>query len=177
MNPYDPSSESALSPNGRFGRLSYLGWNMLMTLSILSIIIMIAAFSPDLFTDSSALTDSSAVAAVLIGIAYLVMLYFSFIFTIRRLHDRNHTGWLSILIFVPIINLFFILYLIFAKGDNCSNQYGPQRTTRGWEKVLGGIYFLIFPMAILAAIVLPAYQDYVTHIQQKHIHTSIQPAD
>ena len=177
MNPYDPSSESALSPNGRFGRLSYLGWNMLITLSILSIIIMIAAFSPDLFTDSSALTGSSAVAAVLIGISYLVMLYFSFIFTIRRLHDRNHTGWLSILIFVPIINLFFILYLIFAKGDDCSNQYGPQRITRGWEKVLGGFYFLLFPLGILTAIALPTYQDYPIPSQLAQIQHSIHHTD
>lgn len=38
MNPHYPSNESALSPNGRFGRLSYLGWNMLMTLSLLILI-------------------------------------------------------------------------------------------------------------------------------------------
>ncbi|MGE8538252.1 MAG: DUF805 domain-containing protein [Acinetobacter sp.] len=177
MNRSYSESESAFSPRGRFGRLSYLGWNMLMIFAVLILTVMLAALSPGLFTDSSALVSSSLVAAVILGIAYLVMFYLSFVFTIRRLHDRNHTGWLSILIFVPIINLFFMLYLIFAKGDDCINLYGPQRSTRGWEKVLGGIYFLIFPMAILAAIVLPAYQDYVTHIQHKHIHTSIQPAD
>ena len=44
MNPHYPSNGSALSPNGRFGRLSYLGWNMLMTFSLLIIIGMIAAF-------------------------------------------------------------------------------------------------------------------------------------
>lgn len=166
MNPHYPSNESALSPNGRFGRLSYLGWNMLMTFSLLIIIGMIAAFSPGLFMDSSTLAGSSMVATVLIGLAYLVMLYFSFVFTIRRLHDRNHTGWLSLLILIPLVNLIFILYLIFAKGDDRPNQYGPRRSTRTWEKVLGWLYFLIFPLAILAAIALPAYQDYVTQAQQ-----------
>lgn len=167
MNPHYPSNESALSPNGRFGRLSYLGWNMLMTFSLLIIIGMIAAFSPGLLMDSSALAGSSMVAAVLIGFAYLVMLYLSFVFTIRRLHDRNHTGWLSLLILIPLVNLIFILYLIFAKGDDRPNQYGPRRSTRTWEKVLGWLYFLIFPLAILAAIALPAYQDYVTQAQQE----------
>ena len=169
MNQKYQTSESALSPSGRFGRLSYLGWNMLMSFSILIIIGIIAAFSPGLLADPTTMTGSSMLATVLIGIAYIVLLYFSFVFTIRRLHDRNHIGWLSLLILVPGINLVFILYLIFAKGDDRSNQYGPRRNTKGWEKVLAWIYILIFPLAILAAIALPAYQDYVTRAQQVQI--------
>ena len=169
MNQKYQTSESALSPSGRFGRLSYLGWNMLMSFSILIIIGIIAAFSPGLLADPTTMTGSSMLATVLIGVAYIVLLYFSFVFTIRRLHDRNHIGWLSLLILVPGINLVFILYLIFAKGDDRSNQYGPRRNTKGWEKVLAWIYILIFPLAFLAAIALPAYQDYVTRAQQAQI--------
>lgn len=169
MNQKYQTSESALSPSGRFGRLSYLGWNMLMSFSILIIIGIIAAFSPGLLADPTTMTGSSMLATVLIGIAYIVLLYFSFVFTIRRLHDRNHIGWLSLLILVPGINLVFMLYLIFAKGDDRSNQYGPRRNTKGWEKVLAWIYILIFPLAFLAAIALPAYQDYVTRAQQAQI--------
>ena len=177
MNQKYQTSESALSPSGRFGRLSYLGWNMLMSFSILIIIGIIAAFSPGLLADPTTMTGSSILATVLIGIAYIVLLYFSFVFTIRRLHDRNHIGWLSLLILVPGINLVFILYLIFAKGDDRSNQYGPRRNTKGWEKVLAWIYILIFPLAFLAAIALPAYQDYVTRAQQAQMKQSIDHMD
>ena len=177
MNQKYQTSESALSPSGRFGRLSYLGWNMLMSFSILIIIGIIAAFSPGLLADPTTMTGSSMLATVLIGIAYIVLLYFSFVFTIRRLHDRNHIGWLSLLILVPGINLVFILYLIFAKGDDRSNQYGPRRNTKGWEKVLAWIYILIFPLAFLAAIALPAYQDYVTRAQQAQMEQSIDHVD
>ncbi|WP_425916179.1 DUF805 domain-containing protein [Acinetobacter sp. TSRC1-2] len=177
MNQTYPTSESALSPSGRFGRLSYLGWNMLMSFFILIIIGIIAAFSPNLFTDPSTMTGSSMVAAVLMGIAYLALLYFSFVFTIRRLHDRNHMGWLSLLILVPGINIIFAVYLIFAKGDDRSNQYGPRRITKGWEKVLGWMYILIFPIGVLAAIAIPAYQDYVTPSQQAQIEQSIHHVD
>jgi len=177
MNQKYQTSESALSPSGRFGRLSYLGWNMLMSFSILIIIGIIAAFSPGLLADPTTMTGSSMLATVLIGVAYIVLLYFSFVFTIRRLHDRNHIGWLSLLILVPGINLVFILYLIFAKGDDRSNQYGPRRNTKGWEKVLAWIYILIFPLAILAAIALPAYQDYVTRAQQAQMKQSIDHMD
>ncbi|WP_445661040.1 DUF805 domain-containing protein [Acinetobacter sp. F16] len=177
MNQKYQTSESALSPSGRFGRLSYLGWNMLMSFSILIIIGIIAAFSPGLLADPTTMTGSSMLATVLIGIAYIVLLYFSFVFTIRRLHDRNHIGWLSLLILVPGINLVFMLYLIFAKGDDRSNQYGPRRNTKGWEKVLAWIYILIFPLAFLAAIALPAYQDYVTRAQQAQMKQSIDHMD
>jgi uncharacterized membrane protein YhaH (DUF805 family) len=177
MNQKYQTSESALSPSGRFGRLSYLGWNMLMSFSILIIIGIIAAFSPGLLADPTTMTGSSMLATVLIGVAYIVLLYFSFVFTIRRLHDRNHIGWLSLLILVPGINLVFMLYLIFAKGDDRSNQYGPRRNTKGWEKVLAWIYILIFPLAFLAAIALPAYQDYVTRAQQAQMKQSIDHMD
>jgi len=150
---------------------------MLMSFSILIIIGIIAAFSPGLLADPTTMTGSSMLATVLIGIAYIVLLYFSFVFTIRRLHDRNHIGWLSLLILVPGINLVFILYLIFAKGDDRSNQYGPRRNTKGWEKVLAWIYILIFPLAFLAAIALPAYQDYVTRAQQAQMKQSIDHMD
>ncbi len=47
---------------------------------------------------------------VLLVLIYGVAIYFSVIFLIRRLHDRNHNGWLSLLtllIFVPVVNLVF----------------------------------------------------------------------
>ena len=44
---------------------------------------------------------------VMLVLIYGVAIYFSVIFLIRRLHDRNHNGWLSLLIFVPVVNLVF----------------------------------------------------------------------
>ena len=43
---------------------------------------------------------------------------------IKRLHDLNKTGWLYLLGIVPIVNIFFALYLIFIKGTEGDNQYG-----------------------------------------------------
>jgi uncharacterized membrane protein YhaH (DUF805 family) len=37
---------------------------------------------------------------------------------IRRLHDINQSGWLSLLIFVPLINFLFVLALVFWPGKN-----------------------------------------------------------
>ncbi len=53
---------------------------------------------------------------VMLVLIYGVAIYVGVIFLIRRLHDRNHNGWLSLLIFVPVVNLVFTLYLLLAPG-------------------------------------------------------------
>lgn len=85
---------------------------------------------------------------IVIAILYIVCLYVSFVFTIRRLHDRNNTGWLSLLMLIPAVNLIFMIYLFAAKGTEGNNDYGPQRPTPGWERVLGWIYIILIPLAL-----------------------------
>ena len=165
------NSESSLSASGRFGRLSYLGWNMLLGISFLLLGIIAAIFVP-LFTHSNASSDFLVyIFGGLFVIIYIAAIYYSFIFSIRRLHDRNQTGWLSLLMILPLINLFFFIYLSCAKGDVHSNNYGAPRITKGWEKVLGWIYIILVPISILilAATAVPAYQDYVQRSQQMQI--------
>lgn len=43
---------------------------------------------------------------------------------IRRLHDLDKTGWLALLVLVPVVNAFFVLYLFFAPGTVGANDYG-----------------------------------------------------
>ncbi|ENW94058.1 DUF805 domain-containing protein [Acinetobacter dispersus] len=160
------ANDSGLSANGRFGRLSYLGWNMLLGLSMFILGIIAAIFVPA-FTNSS-----TNILVYLLGslfiIIYVAVLYYSFIFSIRRLHDRNQTGWLSLLMLIPLVNFLFFIYLSCAKGDESSNNYGSPRITKGWEKVLGWIYIILVPISILfiAATAIPAYQNYIQKSQQ-----------
>lgn len=146
-------NDSPLSPHGRFGRLSYLGWNMLMGLVAIFFII-ITSF---IINKDNGLTPF----IIMMVILYVPMLYFTFVFAIRRLHDLNQTGWLSLLILIPAINILIAIYLVFFKGTEGNNQYGEPRITQAWEKVLAWLYILVFPLGILAAISIPAYQDYV----------------
>ena len=165
MNP--SVNDSALSAAGRFGRLSYFGWN-----GLLLIVAMMLVFIGMLLLPSSSpkIEQSMPFTTLLVvGILYIGMLYLTFVFTIRRLHDRNHSGWLSLLILVPIANIVMMLYLSMAKGDAHENQFGPPRQTQTWEKILGWIYILIFPIGILLAVAIPAYQDYVQRAQQQQM--------
>jgi uncharacterized membrane protein YhaH (DUF805 family) len=48
---------------------------------------------------------------------------------VRRLHDLDASGWLLLLTFIPVINIGFLLVLIFKPGTKGSNPYGsiPKR--------------------------------------------------
>lgn len=43
---------------------------------------------------------------------------------IRRCHDLDRSGWFYLLMFIPIIDFFVALYLLFAAGNPGPNQYG-----------------------------------------------------
>lgn len=160
--------------SGRFGRLSYLAWLLISSIIFMVVAgILVLIFGSILDAENPA--NYSIPAIIIMVIAYIALIYFNIIFMIRRLHDRNHSGWLSLLLFVPVLNIIFALYLIFAKGDAVSNDFGAPRITPGWEKVAGWLYILMIPLAGgLAAISLPAYQSYIEqiqHVQPETQHT------
>ncbi len=50
--------------------------------------------------------------------------------TVKRLHDVGKTGWLAVLVFIPIINLMLIAVLCFMPTMAGPNRYGPKP---GWR--------------------------------------------
>ena len=48
-----------------------------------------------------------------------------FMIVIRRLHDLDRPGWWCIGAIIPIVNFVLAIYLLFFKGTDGSNQYGP----------------------------------------------------
>ena len=106
------------------------------------------------------------VAVVIFYLAFFVMHWILFI---RRLNDMNMTGWLSILILIPLVNIILSLVLAFYPGTKGANKYGPRQIKNSiWIWIGGLIAPLIFIaiIGILAAVALPAYQDYVIRAQQ-----------
>jgi uncharacterized membrane protein YhaH (DUF805 family) len=146
------AEDSSLSAAGRFGRMTYIAWNCLLLLVIMAIIVVFSAVFPNLIMDMQ--TGSYGIGVIFIGLLYLVLFYFTIIFTIRRLHDRNHTGWLSLLMLVPAANIVLALYLTFAAGDARPNSYGAPRETRGWENILAWIYIVLLVVGLFAGIIM-----------------------
>ena len=44
--------------------------------------------------------------------------------TIRRFHDLNRSGWFTVGVYCPIVNIFLIIYLLFFKGTAGKNRFG-----------------------------------------------------
>jgi uncharacterized membrane protein YhaH (DUF805 family) len=42
----------------------------------------------------------------------------------RRLHDINKSGWMQLIVLVPILGLLYLIYLLVQEGDAADNQYG-----------------------------------------------------
>lgn len=104
------AQESALNAAGRFGRFSYLAWNCLLAIVAAIIIGIFAVIFPTTFINME--TSNFGGGMIFLAVIYIAIFYFTFVFTIRRLHDRNHTGWLSLLMLVPLANVILMLYLI-----------------------------------------------------------------
>ena len=49
----------------------------------------------------------------------------SYMLMIRRLHDVGLSGYFVLLALIPLVSLGFMLYILFKKGTDGDNAYGP----------------------------------------------------
>ncbi|KAF7276629.1 hypothetical protein GWI33_010013 [Rhynchophorus ferrugineus] len=140
--PFVLDEDKPLSPQGRFNRLSYLGWNFLYSIIVTAIVmvfmllaggsavVFLGSINPDGYSETASF---ASVGIFSIGVFFiaLVSLYFAFVFAIRRLHDIDLT------------------VLVFAPGTKGINRFGPVRPSKGWEIVLGWLYVVFFIFGIL----------------------------
>jgi uncharacterized membrane protein YhaH (DUF805 family)/type II secretory pathway pseudopilin PulG len=143
--------------NSRIGRLRYLAYGIgLALLGSLAVLVcmVLAKISP-------------ALGVAGLGIVYIGWLVMSIAFGVRRLHDLDKSGWLMLLVIVPLVNLGLVIYLIFFSGTAGENRFGEEQSPNtGWV-IAGSIaYIALIPMGgILAAIAIPTYQDYIARSQ------------
>ncbi len=67
-------------------------------------------------------SSSIAMLETIISIAGVIP---SFMLIIRRLHDLNRPAWWCIGVFIPLVNLVLGIYILFFKGTDGPNDYGP----------------------------------------------------
>lgn len=151
------------SPSGRINRLRYWAHSMLMIIPFY-IVVGISAY---LATSISPLFWGIA------AIAYIGLIAFSFILIIQRLHDLNKSGWLSLLAIVPLANIYLMILLIFFAGTPGRNDYGlPTPPNKTWHWIFALVMPVIATIGILAAVALPAYQQYTLRAQENALESS-----
>lgn len=158
-----PAVDNPLTPAGRFGRLSMIGWygflNIITFLALLILSLAVGIFNFNTLALNQQfvgiLTGISGLAYLAIGVLYF---YFYCVFIIRRLHDLNKTGWWMLWLLFPILNLFFILYLLLGSGNPNTNQYGAPRPAAVWEKILAWLMILLTVLFIFATGSITSYR-------------------
>ena len=162
INPYqapaatvaDPGSDTQpvklFSVSGRIGRARYIayGFGLYFTFGLVAGIA------------GAALGDAGIVVLALGWVALIVL---GFMLTIQRCHDFNTSGWLSLLMLVPLVNLIFL----FIPGSDGPNRFGAPTPPNGvGVLILAWLVPVLFFAGILAAITIPAYQDYAKRAGQ-----------
>lgn len=149
----DYSEVKFFSTKGRLGRVRYLTYSMgYMLIFYLLIAVLFGILA------AAGMMESPTATLFVTGIAYALIIGFGLTLTIRRAHDFNKSGWWSPLSLIPLVGLFFL----FVPGTDGENAYGKKTPpNRGGLVVLVVGLVVIFIVGILAAIAIPAYQEYV----------------
>jgi uncharacterized membrane protein YhaH (DUF805 family) len=127
--------------SGRIGRVRYIAYGMGIYF---------------LFAILGALLSLAIGGAGMI-VAWIAIVVVGFMLTIQRCHDFNTTGWLSLLVLVPLVNLVFW----FIPGTDGANDYGAKTPPNGVGVIIAALIVpIVAVLGIVAAVALPAYQDY-----------------
>ncbi|WP_130803964.1 DUF805 domain-containing protein [Acinetobacter ihumii] len=156
------TKDNPLSPNGRFSRLSYLGWygflNIVTVIAYIALGLFVGVFSLNSFSINDRVMDLfSGAMGIGVMVLWVIVAYFHIVFMIRRLHDANRSGWLCLLLLVPIVQIFFMLYLLFAPGSKGYNDYGSPRLALVWEKILAWLMIIVIILGLFSFASLMSY--------------------
>lgn len=68
---------------------------------------------------------SESLASGLSGLLALALFLPGLGLAVRRLHDTGRSGWYLLVLLVPIVGAFILLYFMVTEGDAGPNEYGP----------------------------------------------------
>ena len=145
---------NVLSAKGRLGRLRYIAYSIGITFAVYLVMALLVGLA------GMALAQEQ-LGVLMIGIfalGYGAMVIINVLLTIQRCHDFNVTGWLSLILLIPFAPFVFW----FIPGTEGANRFGLQPPpNKGAVMMIVVILLLVVIIGILAAIAIPAYQEYV----------------
>jgi uncharacterized membrane protein YhaH (DUF805 family) len=121
---------------GRIPRKTF--WLAFLVMLVISWILQLLAFSifggsmmamdPNMSPEAQAEAMSNAMSGMMLpmGIVILLTLWPTLAVYTKRWHDRNKSGWWSLILFVPIIgSIWMLVELGFLRGTEGANRFGP----------------------------------------------------
>lgn len=112
--------ENIFTTEGRLNRLRYFLYTLLVSL-VFGAFQVVAVWLAVKITGN----DEGLLASACYTLGSLAMTVGNAMITVRRCHDLDKSGKWILLCLVPIVNVAFWLYLLFAKGTVGWNNFGP----------------------------------------------------
>jgi|SRR5262252_1628341 uncharacterized membrane protein YhaH (DUF805 family) len=142
------------SASGRIGRARYIAYTVGLW--------FVVQFAIGIAAAAFAVKGIGIVTGLLLTIAWGVLIVISFMLTIQRCHDFNGSGWLALLVLIPLVNLMFW----FVPGTDGENRYGAPPPPNNTLVIVGALVVpIVAVVGILAAVAIPAYQSYAKRAQ------------
>jgi len=152
---------------GRIGRLRYMAYGI-GTYLILMVVFMPLMGGTMLMGGAMGVPGEAGMSMLVMlamGVFYIGILLLSIAFGKRRLNDLNRSGWWMLVFLVPLVNLLMTIYVLLVPGSKDANDFGPPAVANSLGvKILGWLFPVIFLLGIVAAIAIPAYQDYISRV-------------
>ncbi|WP_198264465.1 DUF805 domain-containing protein [sulfur-oxidizing endosymbiont of Gigantopelta aegis] len=154
--------------SGRIGRLRYLAYSFGATILLFIVMAILMAIVGVLGANVDMNQGEMPLGVIfVIGLYYVFSIVLAVMFGKRRLNDLDKSGWWFLLFLVPVLNLVLVIYILFFSGSEGSNNFGhePIENSMTIKALALAFPLLIVVGGILAAIAIPAYQDYVQRAQ------------
>ncbi len=150
-----------LSAAGRIGRLRYFAYSIGIVLALylaMGISMGLATLLPE--------SAGTIISAIITIVAAIAMIYISIVLMIQRLHDTDKSGWLSLIMLIPIISIIFTFYLWFMPGSAEQNRFGNPPPPNKSAVIVVALLGIVIFIGIIAAIAIPSYNEYVQRAQE-----------
>jgi len=108
---------------GRIGRLAYFGGLWLNTAWAAAAVAAVVYIAHNLDPRPGEPLGVALGSFILAGIALFV--WAKLALAAKRFHDLGKSGWLSLVIAIPVFGFIAFIFLLFARGDAFDNAYGP----------------------------------------------------
>jgi uncharacterized membrane protein YhaH (DUF805 family) len=163
----EPPPFASLSLEGRYGRATYIN-----TWGIAMLALMVAGVAAAVLTPLL-----GGFMFVPLGLAVIVFIIWGIRVSVLRLHDFNRSGWWVLLSFIPYLGFLVNIALLVWPGHAEENDYGPKPRRGSMVLAIAIVVLSVVGTGVLAAVALPAYNDYVKRSQKKAQQTEQRQAE
>jgi uncharacterized membrane protein YhaH (DUF805 family) len=112
---------------GRIGRLGYLGGLLLnLSLAVAAIAALIYLGQEQPKPPPGRALDPFVYIAIP---GFILFTWAKLALAAKRFHDLGKSGWLGLVLFIPLFGFIAVIFLLVAPGDDYDNQYGLSRSS------------------------------------------------